>query len=157
MNKTVSILLIIFALGCRMERTTLTQAETKKIDAEVKSFFEQYFTAIKKSGLKAEFIYLDHSKDFFWVPPGYEKPLSYDSVAAVLTRSAPLFISVENVMDSLRVVPLSGELAAYTAMLRSVMKDTSGKVTSLHLIETGILIKRTDGWKLLNGQTSLLK
>jgi hypothetical protein len=86
-----------------------------------------------------------------------ENPISYDSVAAVLTLNSPKFVSVENTFDTLRIIPLTTELATYTAKLRSVMKDTSGNVSSVNLIETGVVIKRKDGWKLLSGQTSLLK
>jgi hypothetical protein len=36
------------------------------------------------------------------------------------------------------------------------MSDTSGKTSSFSLIESGVLIKREDGWKLLSGQTSII-
>ena len=82
--------------------------------------------------------------------------ISYDSMAAVLTLNAPKFVSVENTLDTLRIIPLTTALATYTAKLRSVMRDTAGNVSSVNLIETGVVIKRKDGWKLLSGQTSLL-
>ena len=128
----------------------------KRLSQKLGMLFDHYFEAIRKGGMTAEFQYLDHSSDFFWVPPGYQNPISYDSVAAVLTLNAPRFVSVENTFDTLRIIPLTTALATYTAKLRSVMKDTSGNVSSLHLIETGVVIKRSDGWKLLSGQTSLL-
>jgi SnoaL-like domain len=157
MNRILYILLAIFIIACKGDSRGLTQDELTKVKSEVKVLFDDYFNAIRKDGLTAEFDYLDHSSDFFWVPPGYKNPISYDSVAAVLTLNAPRFTSVENTIDTLRIIPLTTALATYTAKLRSVMKDTSGNVTSLQLIETGVVIKRSDGWKLLNGQTSLLK
>lgn len=33
------------------------------------------------------------------------------------------------------------------------MMDTMGEVRSLELLETGVVIKRKEGWKLLHGQT----
>jgi hypothetical protein len=157
MNSRLYILLAVLIIGCKAEQRGLTRDEITKIELEVKVLFDNYFEAIRTGGLTAEFDYLDHSADFFWVPPGYETPISYDSVAAVLTLNAPMFTSVENTIDTLRIIPLSLELTSYTAKLRSVMKDTSGNVTSLRLIETGVVIKRKEGWKLLHGQTSLMK
>jgi hypothetical protein len=150
-------LCLIILPGCGGEQNRLSTDEALKVESEVRLLFDQYFEAVRKRGLTAEFQYLDHSSDFFWVPPGYEHPISYDSVAAVLTLSAPRFVSVENTFDTLRIIPLTAALATYTAKLRSTIKDTSGNVSSLHLIETGVVIKRKDGWKLLSGQTSLIK
>jgi SnoaL-like domain len=155
--KFVGVLCIVILVGCKGDQNRLSADESRKIQSEVSLLFDQYFEAVRTDGLTAEFQYLDHSSDFFWVPPGYEKPISYDSVAAVLTLNAPKFVSIENTFDTLRIIPLTPVLATYTAKLRSVMKDTAGKVSSVNLIETGVVIKRKDGWKLLSGQTSLLK
>jgi hypothetical protein len=148
--------LFIILAGCKGEQSRLSTDEALKVDSEVRQLFDHYFEAIRKGGMTAEFDYLDHSSDFFWVPPGYENPISYDSVVAVLTLNAPRFVSVDNTFDTLRIVPLSTSLATYTAKVLSVMKDTAGNVSAVHLIETGVVVKRSDGWKLLNGQTSLL-
>jgi SnoaL-like domain len=150
-----AICIIIFA-GCKGEQSRLSTDEAQKVESEVRQLFGHYVEAIRKGGMTAEFQYLDQSSDFFWVPPGYDNPISYDSVAAVLTLSAPRFVSVENKFDTLRIVPLTTALATYSAKLRSVMKDTAGNVSSVNLIETGVVIKRSDGWKLLSGQTSVL-
>jgi hypothetical protein len=147
---------IILFWGCKGEQSRLSTDEAQKVESEVRQLLDQYLEAIRKGGITAEFQFLDHSSDFFWVPPGYHTPISYDSVAAVLTINAPRFVSVENTFDTLRIIPLTTALATYTAKLRSVMKDTAGNVSSLQLIETGVVIKRRDGWKLLSGQTSLL-
>lgn len=155
--KFVYPLCIIILAGCKDEKGGLATDDALKVESEVRLLFDHYFEAIRKGGLTAEFQYLDQSSDFFWVPPGYENPISYDSVAAVLTLNAPRFVSVENTSDTLRIIPLTTALASYTAKLRSVMKDTSGNISSVNLIETGVVIKRKDGWKLLSGQTSLIK
>jgi len=147
---------IIILVGCQGEQSKLSSHDALKVESEVRQLFDHYFGAIRKGGMTAEFQYLDRSSDFFWVPPGYHNPISYDSVSAVLTLNAPRFVSVENTFDTLRIIPLTTALATYTAKVRSVMKDTSGNVASLQLIETGVVIKRSDGWKLLNGQTSVL-
>ena len=150
------VLFIIILTGCKGEQSRLSADEAFKVNSDVRQLFDHYFEAIRKGGMTAEFDYLDHSADFFWVPPGYENPISYDSVVAVLTLNAPGFVSVENTFDTLRIVPLSTSLATYTPKVLSVMKDTAGNVSSVLLIETGVVVKRSDGWKLLNGHTSLL-
>lgn len=135
----------------------LTDSMKVVIIKQVEQALNNYVAAVKKDGLTAEFEYLDSSGDFFWVPPGYNSAISYDSIAVILNANAPFFQTVENSFDSLRIVPLTEGLATYTAQLRSVMTDTVGNISSLRLIETGIVIKRVEGWKLLSGQTSLLK
>lgn len=151
---TVFILLIVSA--CQQKKAAMSDEAKADVVTEVRQTLNNYLAAVKRDGLTAEFDYLDHSSDFFWVPPGYNSPISYDSVAAFLRTSASLFKSVENSFDTLRIIPLTEELATYTAKLRSVMTDTSGNVTSIKLIETGVVIKRNDRWKLLSGQTSLI-
>jgi hypothetical protein len=86
---------IIMLAGCSGEQRGLSTDEALKVEVEVRLLFDHYFEAIRKGGLTAEFPYLDPSSEFFWVPPGYENAISYDSVAAVLTLNAPRFVSVE--------------------------------------------------------------
>lgn len=122
----------------------------------VRQTLENYYKEIRESGLTAEFKYLDNSPDFFWVPPGYQSSISLDSVTTILKQNAPKYKSVENSFDKLSIIPLSNEIATYTGKIKSTMVDTLGKTMAFSLIETGVLIKRKDSWKLLNGQTSTL-
>lgn len=116
----------------------------------------KYFADIKKDGLKSEFKYLDSSPEFFWIPPGFNEPIFYDSVAAILNRNAPSLKSISNSWDTLRITAINREVASYSGLLRSVTDDTAGNVSENGLTEMGVLIKRKDGWKLLNGRTSIL-
>jgi hypothetical protein len=147
-------ILLIALFSC--QPSSFSKADKQVVEDEVKQTLHQYYEDIKKSGLTAEFRYLDSSDIFFWVPPGYDAPISYDSVVSYIQQSAPLFRSVVNEWDSLRVVPLTKELASYTGKLHSTITDTTGVTESYSLIETGVLIKRNDGWKLLHGQTAAL-
>lgn len=148
--------LVIVSSSCR-HATTFSEKEKMTISNEVESTLKNYYADIKKSGLSAEFQYLDDSPDFFWLPPGYTSSISYDSVSTIIKQNALKFTSVDNTFETLKVIPLSKELASYSGRLHSIMVDTSGSPLSFTLIETGVMIKRKDGWKLLNGQTSLLK
>ncbi|MBK7009746.1 MAG: nuclear transport factor 2 family protein [Saprospiraceae bacterium] len=155
-RQILTIFTILTFLSCRQSES-LTENETESIIKDVQLTLVNYYTDIRKSGLTAEFKYLDNSSDFFWVPPGYSGFISYDSVATVLKQNAPKYISIDNSFDTLRIIPLSKELATYTGRLNSTMTDTSGKIMTFSLVETGVLIKRQDGWKLLSGQTSILQ
>jgi len=147
-------ILVWLAVACSQSES-LTETERIEIVLEAKQTLNNYYNDIRQEGLKAEFRYLDNSKEFFWVPPGYSSPISFDSVAAILNQNAPLFKSIDNSFDTLNIIPLSKELVTYTGRLQSAMIDTAGQSTTITLMETGILIKRKDGWKLLSGQTSV--
>jgi len=141
--------------SCNMDHA-VSESERLRIDNDVRRTLNDYFTDISRDGLTAEFKYLDASEDFFWVPPGYGTAISYDSVAAILKLRAPRYRSVNNTWDSLRVTILTRELASYNGRLHSTMTDRSGNVSEYNLVETGLLIKRENGWKLLSGQTSVI-
>jgi len=117
----------------------------------------EYCADIKANGLPAEFKYLDESMEFFWVPPGYSSWLSYDSVAAILKQRAPANRSVDNQWETLRIDPLTHEYATYTGKLRGTMIDTAGSIVKYTLLETGVVVKRKEGWKLLRGHSSVLQ
>lgn len=155
MLQRFKILILLVSASCN-GTDTLTESERTEIIQSTMQTLDNYYNDIRKEGLTAEFKYLDSSKEFFWVPPGYSAPISYDSVSAILNQNAPLFKSIDNSFDTLNIIPLSKDLVTYTGRLHSVMIDTAEQVTTVTMMETGILIKRKDGWKLLSGQTSMV-
>ena len=157
MKRRLIVNLLILANCTTNSSTTLSPEEKETIVKEVKYTLDNYFADIKKSGVMAEFNYLDSSADFYWVPPGYSSAIDYDSVAAILRNVAPRYTHIDNSFNSIMIVPLSRDLASYTGQVRSIMTDTSGVTSSFDLVETGIVIKRRDQWKLINGQTGLIK
>jgi len=118
--------------------------------------FEHFFRDIKENGLTAEFDYLDESPEFFWVPPGYTSALSYDSVRVILEGNADAYSSINYEWESVQIFPLTNDLANYTGIVEVTMVDTSGMKIESTLIESGVVIKRIDGWKYLSGQTAVL-
>ena len=136
--------------------STLSESKRDEIKAQVEQMLKDYFRATKRDGLLAEFKYLDHSAEFYWIPPGYSSWISYDSVATVLRNTAPALRSIENRWKTLRVDPLSADHATFSGKLTSTSVDTTGQVTTVSLLETGVVVKREDGWKLLRGQTVML-
>jgi hypothetical protein len=142
---------------CSQNRSSSSPIDKNKLTQEIRQTLFNYYTDIERDGLLAEFRYLDSSADFFWVPPGFTTAISFDSVAAILKKNAPLYRSINNAWDTLRVIVVSNEFATYTGKLHSKLTDTSGKVYEADLIESGTVIKRGDKWKLLCGQTALIQ
>ncbi len=131
--------------------------DKRKTEIEVAKMLNAYFEDTQRNGFSAEFNYLDSTEAFFWVPPGYKQAIGYDSVKAAINSSAGRFKYVHNTWTTLRIQPLSFELASYTGNIHSVLIDTTADTTEFSLIETGMVIKRESGWKLLCGQTSILE
>lgn len=86
----------------------------------------------------------------------YTSAMLYDSVRAIPEAKAGAFTSVEFHWDTLRLFPLSPEIVNFTGIVSGEMVDTAGVRTSTSIIESGTLIRREDGWKLLNGQSAVL-
>ncbi|MEP6793311.1 MAG: hypothetical protein ABJB16_03220 [Saprospiraceae bacterium] len=152
----LSVLLIFSIMSCGKKSSVLSVKENEAIIDTIKQTLTTYYQEIKKDGLTAEFKYLDHSPEFYWAPPGFNAPIGYDQVEKGVMQNAALFKSVDNSWLSLRVDPLTPELASYTGTIHSIATDTTGQVGDYKLIETGLMIKRKDGWKLYRGQTSVL-
>jgi hypothetical protein len=150
------ILLTLILSSCSSGRKP-EEFNKEEVISEVRIMMDLYFNAVNENGLTAEFEFLDNSDDFFWVPPGYGSALSYDSVYSILSGNAPHFNSVTFEWERLSLLPLSKELVNYTGIVQSTMEDTTGKINHFKLIETGLLIKREDGWKLLSGQSRILE
>jgi hypothetical protein len=149
-------LVILLTLAACTSSSSFSEEDKQTVATDVRQTLYKYYEDIQALGLKAELSYLDSSKDFFWVPPGYDEHISYDSVVQFIKQNAPLFQTVSNKWDTLRVIPLTNELASYTGTLLSTVTDTMGITETYPLIETGLMIKRSNGWKLLNGQTAAL-
>ena len=145
--------LLFTVYSCKTESTS-DPLDKKRIEAEVRTMFDQYHAAIIKDGLTGEFPYLDQSDEFFWVPPGYTKALNYESIHAILSMNAPALEHAEFHWKDLDVFPLSNTIATFTGIVEGHTIDTAGTRTNISLIESGAVIKREDGWKLLCGQTS---
>ncbi len=156
MIKQIFGIVILMTLTSCSQTDKLNESEKELIINDVIEMFGNYHNDIRKDGLTAEFKYLDQSSDFFWVPPGYKSALSYDSVRQILEINAKSFQAIEFNWDTLQVFPLSDKIANYSGIVRGSMIDTFGIKTSVLIIESGTVIKRSDGWKLLSGQSAIL-
>ena len=130
--------------------------DKESVVEDVYQMLHDYHKDISNEGLTAEFKYLDQSPDFFWVPPGYKNALSYDSVKNILETNAKAFRSVEFHWDTLQLFSLSSEIVTYSGIVGGFMIDSAGVESMISIIESGTIIKREDGWKLLSGQSANL-
>lgn len=146
---------LLFLFSCH-QPSDLTPDEKIRITGEIRQTLNNYFDDIRKSGLSAEFKYLDSSENFFWVPPGYSESQSYAIIAKAIRENTLKFKSVDNSFEKLVIHPLSKDLASYSGQINSILTDTSGQIIRFSLVESGVLIKRVDGWKLQSGQTSVV-
>lgn len=124
---------------------------------DVKSTIDNYYNDLRIGGLLAELKYLDSSTQFFWVPPGYLNYAGYDSITAAIRKNAALLKSVDNRYDSLLIIPLTEGYANFVMRTVSTTVDTAGDTTKMAFIESGVMVKRKEGWKFLSGQTSILQ
>ena len=153
------ILIVIFlglCASCKEPQPPKEWSRAKVTDQVVQMLLD-YHEAIAEDGLMAEFRFLDDSANFFWVPPGYNTPLDIDSVRTILTQNARGFTAINFEWESLEIFPLSEDIATYTGIVSGSMTDTAGLVIHPRIIESGTLIKRDDGWKLLSGQSANLE
>lgn len=156
-SKSILLILVFISISCKKNTEKLSEAEKQIITSEVIEMFDKYHEAIKSEGLEAEFDYLDDSSGFYWVPPGYKSPLTIDSVKTILTENSKLINSIQFSFESIQIFPLNHTLANYSGIVKGIMIDTSNLHSTFKIIESGTLIKRQDGWKLLNGQSRNLE
>lgn len=149
------LLFCLFIFSCNQANNSSNNNDD--VRNEIKTTVDNYYNDIRKDGLLAEFKYLDSSAQFFWVPPGYLNYAGYDSVAAAIKRNAPGFKSVDNRYDSLLIIPMTKNYAQFVLRTLSTTIDTSGDTSKTAFIESGVMVKRKDGWKFLSGQTSILE
>ena len=149
------VITLIILLGCY--QTKLTNEEKEAISIEITNVLNKYTLAISHDGLMAEFDFLDSSAEFYWIPPGYTSALKYDSVKAIISGIAPGIKSMDNKYHDIQIWPYSNTHVGYTAHVNSTGVDTAGNTNITTLLESGTLIKRRNGWKLLSGHTSVVK
>jgi len=58
--------------------------------------------------------------------------------------------------DTLRIVPLSKNIANYTGIVKGSITDYQGGINQVSMIETGTVVRREFGWKILSGQSRKL-
>lgn len=156
MIRSFAILLITFQIWACAKDASEIPFQKNQVKDEVKAMLLRYHDAVYEHGLLAEFEFLDQSEDFFWISPGYTDALNYETVASILRRSDSSLMAVEFQWETLSLYPLSNNLCNYSGKVTDSMVQNDSTVLAIHLIESGTIIKRKDGWKLLSGQSTNL-
>lgn len=155
MRNLCTLLVCLPILSCN--QSNHSPGNNDDVRNEIKTTFDNYYNDIRKEGLIAEFKYLDSSAQFFWVPPGYLNYAGYDSVASAIRKNATALKSVDNRYDSLLIIPLTDNYAQFVVRTISATVDATGDTFKTAFIESGVMVKRKDGWKFLSGHTTILE
>lgn len=153
--KPAIVSIFVLLVGCS-EAPSFSEADQRRVAGEVDSMLHAYHDAMREGGLLTEFDFLDSTDAFFWVPPGYDSWLSYDSVESAIQTNARGLQSTDFRWEELRIDPISNDYATFTGVVHGVTVDTAGQVTEMDLVETGTVVRREGGWMLLNGQSAVL-
>lgn len=130
--------------------------DTEKVKADVEDFLHEYHSSMENQGLKGEFAYLDSTEQFFWVPPGFNSWISFDSVKTILNVTDPLISEMKIRWEDLRIDVLSEEVAVYTGRVSIEQKNVNDGLQEYKLLETGIVKKKNGKWKILSGQSRVM-
>lgn len=131
--------------------------ENQKTDTkEIRSFLHAYHDAVNHYGVKAELNFFDSSEQFFWIPPGYAEALNFDSVKSILLIADDAIRQTNFEWESLHVQFVEDNVASFNGVVKGTITDTSNLTININQIKSGLLIKRKDGWKILNGQSTTL-
>ncbi|WP_299552836.1 nuclear transport factor 2 family protein [Seonamhaeicola sp.] len=134
-------------------QNSLNKQEKEAIISEVQGMLNNYHDAIVKGGINEGLKYLDHSSDFFWVPPRYTEALDYDTVKDILLENSGDVKFIDFSWEKVQIVPITHSVTNYTGIVKCVEVDKNNQPMTFRIIESGTLIKRDDGWKFLSGQT----
>ena len=147
-------LILLVFVSCQQKQESVWDRNATRIAAE--KMLHDYHSAMKAGGIAAEFDYLDNSEEFFWVAPGESEAMDYSRIRSILEEHAEIFTDITLNWESLTVHPLSPDVASYTGVVHGIWTDTAEVKLEMRLLESGTLIQRSDGWKLLSGQTRVL-
>jgi hypothetical protein len=155
MRNFCTLLFCLLIISCNQSNHSSGDSDDTR--NEIKTTFDNYYNDLRKEGLLAELKYLDSSAHFFWVPPGYLNYAGYDAIAAAIKKNASTLKSVDNRYDSLLIIPLTNDYAQFVVRTISTSVDATGDTSKTAFIESGVMVKRQNGWKFLSGHTSILE
>ena len=149
------VLLLVLPLVSCQRSTDLTDAQRTTVIQGVQQMALQFFDDLRTHNAPAVVGHLDSSDAFFWVFPPDTAVVSRASLAAALRAELEANPSIESRWLRIRVEPLTATVAAYSGVFEQMATDTEGKTVRTLGIESAVVVLRDDGWKFLNGQTTL--
>ena len=126
-----------------------TEAERAAVADSIAQTIGTLLRAMEAEGWLAQLKYVDNSPEMFCVSYFADSLtfLSYDQYAAQVRAEAPSIRAVQFDYEDLQVRPLTRDYAFYSGKVREVLTDTAGVTHEVVAVESGVLIRRDDGWK----------
>ena len=146
---------IVVALLLTVLTAPPSGGESSGTEAEIVAFFEAYAAhavALDWEGLLA--LYADDAR-FHWMESGH---LAYDGKTSVVEHIHTLAPMIEQLTFEVlepRVLVLSKEYAHASLRFRETVTLVPGESLDLEGAITALLVRTTDGWRLLSGHTSI--
>ena len=135
------------------QQATLTQSQRAAIRDSVTQLKYRVWDEVRAKHFEGTLNCFDDSPEFFWVFTPDTTIILHDVFVAMLKGAFQDYRSIDVVWDRIHVEPLTNQYAVYTGKYHVTYIDTSGKVFKAIGVETGIVVHRPTGWKILNGQT----
>jgi hypothetical protein len=89
-------------------------------------------------------------------PSSIHGPISFELRGTGDPQECRMGKKIDEQWEDLQILPLSEKYVTYTGRIRSTVTDSTGHTSTTRLLETGVLAKREDRWKLLCGLTGKL-
>jgi len=109
---------------------------------------------LNTDGIQSQLKYLDNSDKFQYTFLNSGKIYDYEELKKQLEISSSTDYKVNLSFDEFKITPLSDKLVSYSLIL-SGYERIDGQNSDISLVETGTLIRRNDGWKIINAQTTV--
>jgi hypothetical protein len=156
MKLFISLFLVCFfllAFTCGEKPLTLSDNDKSDIVKAVKDMTSKYFMDFYTHNVDSVLRHYDTSACFFWAITPDTIAMKRSAMVTMHRHAVKDYTKFEGYWSDMRVEPLTNELAMYHGTYHVLTEDKDGHIGKIMGVETGIMIKREDGWKYLAGQT----
>ncbi|MCU0373181.1 MAG: nuclear transport factor 2 family protein [Ignavibacteria bacterium] len=145
--------LLLTAFTCGEKTLKLDDSERAEIVEAVKSMTSRYFEDFHANNVDTVLRHYDTSACFFWSITPDTIALKRSAMVTMHRHAIKDYAKFEGYWSNIQVEPLTKELAMYHGTYHVNTEDKGGKKGKITGVETGVMVKREDGWKYLAGQT----
>jgi ketosteroid isomerase-like protein len=152
----ISLFLVCFfltAFTCGEKSLTVSKQDKSEIEKAVKQMTANYFKDFYTRNVDSVLKHYDTSACFFWSITPDTIPMKRGAMVTMHRHAIRDYVKFDGYWSDMRVEPLTRDLAMYHGTYHVYTEDKSGQKGKIMGVETGVMIKREDGWKFLAGQT----
>lgn len=156
MKLFISLFLMCFlctAFTCGEKPLKMNEEEKSEIVKAVKDMTANYFRDFYTRSIDTVLSHYDTSSSFFWAITPDTIALKRSAMVTMHRHALKDYTKFDGYWSNIKVEPLTNELAMYHGTYHVNTEDKSGKKGTITGVETGVMVKREDGWKYLAGQT----